>query len=348
MSTSIIVPFHRNLADLDTCLTAIRRAAGDAELIVAADGAREDYGPVVRRSRASVVVVPGPSGPAVARNRAADAAQGDIFVFVDADVEVSPDAIDGLVGYLDAHPDIAGVFGAYDEFPRARNFISQFKNLSHSYVHQIGKGRASTFWAGLGAVRAAAFRHVGGFDERFTRPSVEDIDLGYRLVAAGYAIELEPRFRGCHLKRWSLASCVRTDIQARGIPWTQLIHRRGAVSNDLNTTTALRASVAVSYLLVASLALAFWTRWALVSTAAFAVLLVALNLDYYRWFARTRGLAFACGVFPVHVLHHLCNGVSFIAGTALHHAARLGLRLPGSLPVDNWTGPLRAPQSGTA
>ena len=82
--------------------------------------------------------------------------------------------------------------------------MSQFKNLSHAYVHEVGNPAASTFWAGLGAVRAAAFQRVGGFDERFVRPSVEDIDLGYRLAAAGYPLRLDPAFRGTHLKRWTL------------------------------------------------------------------------------------------------------------------------------------------------
>lgn len=36
------------------------------------------------------------------------------------------------------------------------------------------------------------------------------------------------------------------------------------------------------------------------------------------------------------VVHHLCNGVSFVVGTALHAAARAGVRLPGALPRSPW------------
>ncbi len=44
-----------------------------------------------------------------------------------------------------------------------------------------------------------------------------------------------------------------TDIRARGIPWTQLIHRYGALANDLNTRHELRWSVVLSYVLLLSL-----------------------------------------------------------------------------------------------
>lgn len=229
------------------------------------------------------------------------------------------------------------MFGAYDLTPAAPNFMSQFKNLSHTYVHEMGKREACTFWAGLGAVRANAFHAVGGFDERFHRPSVEDIDLGYRLVEAGYKLRLEPRFRGTHLKRWTFRGCVTTDLMARGIPWTQLIHRSKTLSNDLNTSLSLRASVAISYLVLASILIAPFVPAVAIGGVLCLLALVVMNHDYYRWLAAQRRWLFAACAVPVHFVHHLCNGVSFLAGTALHAAGRAGIALPGSLPMEPWS-----------
>jgi GT2 family glycosyltransferase len=336
LDVTIVIPFHRNLGQLGKSLPAARAAMPDAEIVVAADGAVDDCRPLAAASGARVVEVPGPSGPAVARNRAAEVATGGILVFIDADVVAAPDAVAGMCAVLSASPELGAIFGAYDLNPPDPGFMSQFKNLAHSYVHEIGNPDASTFWAGLGAIKAEAFRTVGGFDERFARPSVEDIDLGYRLVAAGYRIRLDPRFRGTHLKRWTFTNCVVTDLRARGIPWTQLLHRTGGMSNDLNTRHELRLSVAVSFLCVLALAAVPFTWWGIPVAIAALGALVWLNREFYGWFARKRGRWFAARVVPVHLVHHLCNGISFVTGTVLHLLGRRGVRLPGTIPATVW------------
>jgi len=338
LTVSIIIPFHRNRSQLAQSLPAARRSMPDAEIVVAADGAVEDIAALAADSRARVVPVPGPSGPAVARNRAAAVATGELLVFVDADVVAVSDSIRGMCRLLESNPEIAAVFGAYDRSPAETNFWSQYKNLSHACVHESGNRNAVTFWAGLGAMRRAVFEEVGGFDERFARPSIEDIDLGYRVHRAGHQLRLDPTYRGKHLKRWSLRSAVVTDIQARGIPWTQLIHRYGALANDLNTSWGLRLSVPLSYLFVLGLLmLPFSPRWGASVAAVALALLCWLNRAYYGWFRRHRGWLFAMRVVPAHVLHHLCNGVSFLIGTAAHLGTRMGLSVPGALPVTDWT-----------
>lgn len=337
VTATVIIPFHRQIRQLRASLGAVRTSMPAAQVIIAADGADEDCAAVAASHDAVVVVVPrGPVGPAVARNRAAAIATGDVLLFVDTDVVPAADALPGMCALLAATPSIEAVFGAYDLHPPAANFASQFKNLSHAYVHGVGQREATTFWAGLGAVRRTAFLGVGGFDERFGRPSVEDIDLGYRLRAAGGAIRLDPTFRGTHLKRWTVAGCVRTDVRDRGVPWVQLLHRHGRLADDLNTTRALRAAIVVSYALVAATLLAPWLEGAGVVAIALLASLVMLQRDYYAWFVARRGWWFGIRVVAMDVLHHLCNGLSFIVGTVLHVASRAGVMLPGALPRGPW------------
>jgi hypothetical protein len=81
------------------------------------------------------------------------------------------------------------------------------------------------FWSGCGAIRRELFLKHSGFDESYARPAIEDIELGNRIHALGHRILLQPDIQCAHLKRWTLWGGIVTDIQARGIPWTQLIHR---------------------------------------------------------------------------------------------------------------------------
>lgn len=351
---SVVVPFHRNLTHLALCLPAIQRSAArlpaDAELadlIVVADGAIDDPAEIAGRASACVVPIDGPSGPAVARNRGAAQASGNVLVFVDADVVVHDDALARLAAALKEDPPISAVFGAYDDAPAERGFFSQARNLAHAFIHRRSSRNACTFWAGLGAVRADAFASISGFDERFTRPLVEDIDLGYRLTAAGHRIVLDARAEGQHLKRWTFRSSVVSDIRDRGVPWTQLLARYGAMADDLNITWRYRACVVAAYLLAAALAGAF--VWPPLAAAAVALAAVLWYLDeaYYRFFVERRGWWMAVRWFPFHVLHHACNGVSFVAGNALYYLRRLtGLALPGSLPVDAWPARTASPREG--
>ena len=93
------------------------------------------------------------------------------------------------------------VFGSYDDAPAAAGLVARYKNLYHHYVHQRSGASAQSFWAGCGAVRRSAFLAVGGFDEeRYPRPSIEDIELGYRLTDAGYRIRFRPDLMVKHLK----------------------------------------------------------------------------------------------------------------------------------------------------
>lgn len=337
MQFSVIVPFHGDLGQLERCLTALASRPAGGEVVVVGDGAPPETDDVARRHGVRLVSLPVSRGPAVARNRGVAAAEGDLIVFVDSDVLVSPTAVQQVLDLFAGEPDLAAAFGAYDETPDDPAFVSQYRNLAHSYVHQQASAEAQTFWAGLGAVRREAFLAVDGFDERFRIPSVEDIDLGYRLRAAGYRIRLDHRIRGCHLKRWTVLSSIRIDVWCRGVPWTQLLLRTARLDNDLNLRAEYRLSVVCAYLLVGALAAALVWPPALAIAGVMVAALVALNGPYYRYFARQRGWWFAARVFPLHVIHHLCNGFSFVWGSAAYLAGRAwNLRLPGALPVTPW------------
>ncbi len=335
---SFIVPFHRGLPCLARCLAALDPLPPESELIIAADGPVDDCRQLALLHRARVIAIEEASGPAVARNVAAAAAVGDVLVFIDADVVVARVGLTRMTRMFVEHPETAAAFGSYDERPAEPGFISQYKNLSHSFIHHSSAIEARTFWAGFGAVRRDAFHAIGGFDERFDRPSVEDIDFGYRLAHAGCAVVLDPTISACHLKRWTFRSVIVSDVRDRGIPWTQLILRYGVLRDDLNLRAEYRWSIVLAYLAVAALVCAAYDLRFLAGVPLLLAGLIALNRRSLQFFYRKRGLWFAVRVSFLQVLHHLCNGLSFATGTALFVVARyLGVRLPGTLPTDSWS-----------
>jgi GT2 family glycosyltransferase len=326
MQVSIIIPVYNDCRNLSLCLSgllhAIRQVQPHTAEIIVIDDASTDGSSVVAAQFAGVRVsrLAQNSGPAAARNAGARQARGDLLFFVDADVVVAPGAVHQVLHSFAAKPDLAAVFGSYDARPRAPGVVSQYRNLLHHFVHQHGNPEASTFWAGCGAIRRTVFEEVGGFDaQRFPRPSIEDIDLGYRLRRAGYHILLDKTLQGTHLKKWTLWSVLRTDLGARAIPWARLMLEHGAVPNDLNVKPAQRASVALVGLAGVCVLLA--VRWvellALAGVALAGVL--ALNWRLFAFFARQRGGSFAGLCFPLQVLHYCCSGLGYVWSWGAFH-----------------------------
>lgn len=314
MRISVIVPAYNNPQDLRQCLSAlIPESYPGSEIIVVDDASTDDTPAVAEQMGARVLRLAKNSGPAAARNYGAHHAAGKILFFVDADVVVAPGAIDHVVHVFDERQDLAAVFGSYDARPRAQGIVSQYRNLLHHFVHQHGSPEASTFWAGCGAIRRSVFEEIGGFDEkRFPRPSIEDIELGYRLKQAGYHILLDKGLQGKHLKRWTLRSIIWTDISCRAIPWSRLILERKQAPDDLNLEGSQRLSGALVGVAAVLMPLSAFRLELLALLIAILLSVIVLNRALYAFFFRRRGLLFAGACILLHLLYYLYSGISYV------------------------------------
>lgn len=324
---SVIVPVHNGAPVLPRSLAAL--AASDLprefwELIVV-DDASADNTVELAAGLADTIARLGhrPLGPSYARNRGAEIAQGEILVFLDADVSVHPETLRQFAWLFIDDPTIDAAFGSYDDRPVAPGLVSQYRNLFHHYVHQQNRGEAETFWAGCGAVRRQVFLEVGMYNEwHFSRPQIEDIELGHRLRDYGHRIVLRPEIQATHLKRWTFRNMVSTDLKDRGVPWTRLLIKReqAAEVRSLNLRLQERVCTAVVWLafILATVALVRLDWHWLVAAAVAVTGVLVLNIPLYRFFGRVRGFPFAIGVVPLHLVYYIINGVSVMVAFALH------------------------------
>ena len=251
-SISIIIPAYNSAEQLTACLQAVRESTlAPLEVIVVDDSSTDDTRDHAMAYGAKVLRTGGRRGPGFGRNLGSASATADILFFIDSDVCVRKDTIEKIVRDFESDRSLDAVMGSYDRMPGCWDFLSQYRNLLHTFVHQHGERQASTFWSGCGAIRREVFVAQGGFDESRGRPAIEDIELGYRLILSGRKIMLDRDLQVTHLKRWSFLGIVKTDIFDRGIPWTELILSRRFMPNDLNLRFSQRFSVVLAFLLAA-------------------------------------------------------------------------------------------------
>ncbi|BCA55523.1 hypothetical protein W02_26630 [Nitrospira sp. KM1] len=312
---SVVVPVHNGGPDFRRCLASLQAASPPPfEIIVVADGDTDGSGAYAERLGLQVLRFPTAGGPARARNLGAGSARGAILFFVDADVTIKGDTIGRVEEAFRREPGVAAVMGSYDDQPGDPNVLSQYRNLLHHWVHQEGREEASTFWGACGAIRRTVFEKVGGFDETYRRPSIEDIELGCRLKNAGYRIRLVKSLQVTHWKKWTLSSIVWTDVFCRALPWTALILSQRGIPNDLNLKMSGRISTLLVGIMVVSLGIVWWWPWAIVITALSIVGLLALNHQLYGFFIKKRGLSFSLRAIPLHWVYFLYSGLAFGAG----------------------------------
>ncbi|MCB0266233.1 MAG: glycosyltransferase, partial [Calditrichaeota bacterium] len=317
---SIIIPVYRGGDKFErSYLSAIAALSPGDELIIVIDGDPAGT-PLPKASNyLRIYQTPTRSGPAAARNLGAKYASGDVLFFVDADVAIPQTALAAIRDVFSQNPEISALIGSYDDAPSEKNFLSQYRNLLHHFVHQNASADASTFWGACGAVQKDVFLQSGGFDETlYDQPAIEDIEFGYRLKAAGYRIRLEKTLQVKHLKRWTATSIITTDLFQRAVPWTELILQNNHLLNDLNTDSKSRISIVLSFLLIIFGLLSFALPMLSILAGSVAALLLLINQKVYRFFRQKRGFWFALRVVPWHWLYFLISGTGFAIGLLKH------------------------------
>ena len=317
---SIVIPVHNGGESFKKCLASLAEfVPPSTEITIVVDGGTDDSERLARASGAKVLTFETAGGPARARNAGAKVATGDVLLFLDADVTIHPETLPQIANIFAERSDLAALIGSYDDAPGSPNFLSQYKNLFHHYTHQTGATTACTFWGACGAIRRDVFVKIGGFDENYRYPSVEDIDLGYRLTKAGYRIELCKTVLVKHLKCWRPINLLRAEFFYRALPWTELIWRDRQFVSDLNLKISSRISIVLAYgLLAALLATPFWLG-AMAIAISCGVGLFALNLPVYRFFYQQRGGWFTCQTVFWHYLYFIYGGLAFAIGTLRYH-----------------------------
>jgi mycofactocin glycosyltransferase len=199
---AVVIPAHDRADLLATCLTRVGPAA---DIVVVDDGSRDPQAiaAVARESGARLLRHAHAGGPAAARNLGIAATTAPLVAFVDSDTRPEPGWLESLLGHFEdartaavapriAVPAGRGALAAY-EAVRSPLDLGGAPGV-------VGPGRRIGFVPAAALVaRREALAHAGGFDA--TMRVGEDVDLVWRLAAAGWTVRYEPAARVEHPRR---------------------------------------------------------------------------------------------------------------------------------------------------
>ena len=266
VSLTAIVPATNDPPTLSICTDAIRVAEGGPEqLLVVRDADRP--------------------GPAAARNEGARGASGDVLVFVDADIEIHPDAFARIRRAFAADPELGAVFGSYDDTPAAHGARLGLPQPAAPPRPPVRR-RAGRPPSGPGSARSAAMRSSASAAS--TRSASRTVGRGHRAReaahAAGSADRARPGDPGDPPEALDARAMVRTDLLAARCPVGRLLVESRGGSSALNLGWRHRLST-----LPFSLASSGLARSAALVAAASLGTLVVLNHSFYALLVRRRG-----------------------------------------------------------
>jgi GT2 family glycosyltransferase len=212
---------------LRQCLTSVREALAVSSLraeVIVVDNASNDLSAVMVEAEFPefrLVANHENRNYAAGNNQGIAAAEGTFLLLLNPDTEVPIGGLDALVAYLRENPRVGAVSPAlvYRDgqvqdsvrgFPTPLAILGEMTGLARLYPEgPLGAYRPRALpmdrptavdqpMASAFMIRRSALEEVGTFDERFPL-FFNDVDLCYRLKAAGWEIQYDPRVQVVHV-----------------------------------------------------------------------------------------------------------------------------------------------------
>ncbi|MCC3765902.1 glycosyltransferase family 2 protein [Glycomyces sp. TRM65418] len=316
---TVIVPCHNAVKTLRRCIEAVQtQSRRPGEVVVVDDASDDGTAEIAEALGCKVIRVEPNRGPAAARNRGAAEAAGEVLFFLDADIELRPDALARAAAVLEGDPRIGLVQGVYAAEPMIDDGpVERYKTLfeHHWRTRSAGRGGATLF--ALTAIRTEVFKATGGFDEALR--SGEDVDLGSRLPEDAVVVT-DPGVVGRHDDVDRLGALLEEQWR-RSLRFAELVFRarkagpgrssehRPAVSTGAFGPAAVLAAAAIP----ASVPLVLWSPWLALAPVAFAIGFGAACAPLLRIAAR-RGIGWAAAVYGLHLLYVGTSGLASAVG----------------------------------
>jgi peptidoglycan/xylan/chitin deacetylase (PgdA/CDA1 family)/GT2 family glycosyltransferase len=232
VSLSVLIATHNRREMLGRCLEALARQAPDSagfEVIIADDGSSDGSAELVEALETPYrlrLLRLEKSGKAAALNSALEAAEAEVCLFLDDDIVAWPGLVEAHLAAHRERPGTLGIGPLTQPPARSRDWFPHAHAIAWNQRYEELEGKELGWpecYGGNFSAPLAALREVGGFATDIT--AIEDIELGYRLCAAGCEPRYLPEAQAVHEDEKPRARLL-ADVERYGSFCTEFAERR--------------------------------------------------------------------------------------------------------------------------
>ena len=286
---SIIIPTHNSQNTITNLLISIHTTQfkyfKNIEVIIVDDDSSDKTRNLVRKLveklKYKLILYPLRKnlGPAKARNYGVKKAKGKYVLFLDSDVVLAKSTL-RYVYQLAKDEKVKAFTGIWHYQQKTNQFFPNFKAMRdwvYWFIEREKYARYYLFSTRIAGIEKRLFQTIGGFDETFPEPTVEDIELTYRIEKQA-KIRFSPELIVYHEFEdfWPIAA----KYFKRSRDWILLYQKRlrfdPVATSKKEAFKATLAAMFVFFLILGSANRLFF----------YITLLIALqftNLEWYFW-----------------------------------------------------------------
>lgn len=217
---AVVIPTHNRAALIERLLFALEKqtvSAEEFEVVIVDDGSSDDTAGVLERFRSATRLnlrtlrAEAPQGPAAARNRAWRGTTAPVVAFTDDDCVPDPEWLRaGLTAFEGRARIVVGrTKPPQEQMALAAQPFSRVMDVRSSELYET----CNVFY------RRRELETVGGFDERFRRPSGEDTHLGMSVRDLGVEAVFAPDAVVLHdVRPGDLKAALRESLRWADLP----------------------------------------------------------------------------------------------------------------------------------
>jgi cellulose synthase/poly-beta-1,6-N-acetylglucosamine synthase-like glycosyltransferase len=317
LKVSVIVCGYNEEKDLPSCLHSLRIQTYPSYEVVVVDDGSIDATSKIAASYGTKVICIKHSGLATARNVGVRHSTGEILAFLDGHCVVDKDWIRNIVDCFNSGKKVGMVGGPYLT-PEDAHFID--KCIWYAYCSVLGSGgmnsprtrrTSQSIYLPSGcnmAIRREVLDVVGPFLDN-TLVGSEDLDIGCRIVKAGYEVVYSPKVRVWHKGADSFGKFFRQIYSyGKARPMIESTHK------ELSSSTTLLPSLFLIGLIILSVLSLYATLFLqillLVLSTYMGVLLIISA--FVAW--REKKVDYLLGVLVAIIIQHMAYGLGYISG----------------------------------